>query len=330
MKTLIVLCMFSTLAYAQKETPCATPGAPTVEPTVAAVAEHMNPDRNNNQCPNHPYRDNFTEVTTVAALRTQVNDRLRAMGLTADWNAGSDSSTNSSWSAFEETPADFARAKRLANVTIAAMSQYPSGFFTRAGLSTIKMVKDLKVTYSGVAQARMAMPKPSTDTLVYSENDEPGLTSCLEEIEMRMHHELFHLLEGTTHNNNMYARESSFTNLNPAGFEYKAGGGSAYASDAGYADKEHPLPGFSTGYATFGQEEDRSEVFAYMMTRGFAQRQAGWAASDPVIARKVQWVENFLRTRVKEPGMTTAYFDRIEEIPSVRSSSSPSVVRAAP
>lgn len=330
MKAIIALFMFSTLAYAQKETPCAVPGAPTVEPTVAAVAEALNPDRNNNKCPNQPYRDYFAGVTSIADLRIQTQAILGPKGLQTEWNAGSDSASNSSWSSFEDTPADLERAKRLANVTVAAMSQYPAGFFGRAGLTKIKMVKDLKVTYEGTAQSRMAMPKPSTDTLVYAENNEPGLTSCLEEIEMRMHHELFHLLEGTTHNNNMYTRESSYTALNPAGFEYKDGGGDAYKSDAGYADKEHPLPGFSTGYATFGQEEDRSEVFAYMMTRGFAQRQSEWAAADPVIARKVQWVENFLRTRVKEPGMTTAYFDNIETIPSLRSPSSPSVVRAAP
>lgn len=296
MKIILIILLFTTFsAFGQVE--CDVPAAPTLPAEIQEVAERIvDVNEHNNTCPNRPYENYFETASNITELKEQVNARLATMGITAEWEAGTRG--NASWQAFNETPEDLVRARRLANVTVAAMSQYPAGFFSNAGLSRIKLIKDFRYNYDGTSQARMAMPEPSSDRLYFGENNEPGLTSCLEEIEMRMHHELFHLIEGTIHGG-MTPNIRSWNRLNPEGFRYGQGGASAYSEGTDFSHLERPRDGFSTGYATFGGEEDRSEVFAYMMTRGFSERQRGWATVDPILNRKIQHIQNFLREELE-------------------------------
>ncbi len=296
MKLLMVILLFASFK-SFGEVNCDVEAGPTIPSEVLNVAETIvDVNQHNNTCPNRPYENYFEAATNLTELKTQVNARLSAMGITAEWEAGNQG--NASWQAFTDTPEDLVRARRLANVTVAAMSQYPPGFFNHAGLNKIKLIKDFRYNYKGTSQARMAMPEPSSDRLYFGENNEPGLTSCLEEIEMRMHHELFHLIEGTVHHD-MTPNIRSWNRLNSEGFRYGQGGASAYSDGTDFSHLERPIDGFSTGYATFGGEEDRSEVFAYMMTRGFSERQSGWATVDPILNRKIRHIQNFLREELE-------------------------------
>jgi hypothetical protein len=71
--------------------------------------------------------------------------------------------------------------------------------------------------------------------------------------------------------------------LNPDGFRYGRGGRSMRAPSAGAFTRD--VPGFVTRYATSALEEDKAELFAFMLTEPAAV--ASLAESDAVLARKV-------------------------------------------
>jgi hypothetical protein len=74
--------------------------------------------------------------------------------------------------------------------------------------------------------------------------------------------------------------------LNPPEFRY-GGGGRAALSDPNVAwDRPAPTPGFVSRYSTTGLEEDKAELFAFLVAhpRKLAER----AGSDAVLRAKVE------------------------------------------
>jgi uncharacterized protein (TIGR02996 family) len=72
--------------------------------------------------------------------------------------------------------------------------------------------------------------------------------------------------------------------LNPPGFRYGRGGWAALGDPARTDDPTDRVPGFLTGYSTASVEEDKAEVFAYLMVH--PEYVAGRADRDPVLRAK--------------------------------------------
>jgi hypothetical protein len=206
---------------------------------------------------------------------------------------------------FRDTPEDLIRLKRLANITLPALRLYPREFFTRVGLKYIVLTKDLRVAN----QLRKAMPEPSTGSLHYSDNND---LNCEAGMESRVHHEFYHFIEGKI-KGNMYFADPAWARMNARNFRYGSGGATAYGPN-GFQNLGHPGNGFISAYARYGLEEDKAEVFAWMMTRGFAERTTAWEQADPVLARKMNYIRNFIRGL--NPSMDARYFARLRGSPN--------------
>jgi hypothetical protein len=50
---------------------------------------------------------------------------------------------------------------------------------------------------------------------------------------------------------------------------------------------EHPAPGFVTGYAMSAIEEDKAELYSYLMETAAYRRLKTWIESDSYLAAKV-------------------------------------------
>ena len=74
--------------------------------------------------------------------------------------------------------------------------------------------------------------------------------------------------------------------LNRTGFSYGYGGRDMRGPEA--TPMREDLPGFVSLYATSALEEDKAEIFAFMMARPTAMRRL--AARDEVIAAKMAYV----------------------------------------
>lgn len=284
-----------TIAYAEEECPPISEEQILIE---AAV------EQNNNKCPNRNYVDQFSTITNLADLQKAANEKLQALGIKIEWQAGSNDYAK--WDAFQDSPDDILRAKRQLNIAIHALSLYPSGALKKSGMETIKFVKDLRAKdVEGNYTTRSASPFPQYKMMIYADNDDIG---CLAGIEMRMHHELFHLLEGTVLKS-MSLNPKEWNDLNPKDFSYGKGGYAAYGVE-GFKNLQHPRKGFATEYSYFGPEEDRSDIFGLMMTEGYSTRIKGWASIDPELKKKMEYIKKFMERKISKD-MNEDYFKSI-------------------
>jgi hypothetical protein len=168
--------------------------------------------------------------------------------------------------------------------------KYPAGYFTRMGVNTIVLAQDLSI-YS---QQRAAVPDVFFHTLYLEVSNRYDDTYLIHV----MHHELHHCTEQAIWGN-MYHPWPKWLKQVPRHFTYGSGGGSAYTDSTvtDWYSMTHPLPGFINLYATTGQEEDRCEIMALLMTdqeRSYLYQYA----TDLRVKRKVSLMLRFLRKAV--------------------------------
>ncbi|MFZ6777922.1 hypothetical protein ACO0LD_13915 [Undibacterium sp. Ji83W] len=217
-------------------------------------------------------------AATLAELKALAEARLAALHLKAVW-------TIPEAETFIDSEADRLRLQRLLSVVLPALERYPAVLFERMRLSDIALVKNLSVD----GQRRRAMPAPQTASVVYSDNDED---ICLAGMELRIHHEFYHFIEHRTYAD-FYYRDPFWLALNPADVSYGNGGATAYGK--GFINLGHPAAGMVSRYALYGPEEDKAEMFGWMMTPGYAHRVLQWTANDAALASKHRFMIRFLQ-----------------------------------
>lgn len=139
-------------------------------------------------------------------------------------------------------------------------SKYPAHFFSNIGISNIVICQDL--FYAG--QNRAAIPDPYVNA-IYLEVKDNYSEDYLIHV---MHHELHHCTEYAIWKN-MYHRWRKWSKANRFWFKYGQGGAATYEGENTKIDWYsfiHPKKGFLNLYATTGEEEDRCEVFALIMS----------------------------------------------------------------
>jgi hypothetical protein len=141
-------------------------------------------------------------------------------------------------------------------VLTAEINRYPVDLLQTTKLHRI--VLSHKLTFNGRAVNGLADFKPNTLYLdVERLADEP------EQMRKCIHHEFFHILD---YMNWTLTSDDEWERLNPAGFTYR--GGSRFARAHLRASlTDDSRPGFVNLYATSTAEEDKAELFAFMMVR---------------------------------------------------------------
>ncbi len=225
----------------------------------------------------------LNQVASLSELQQRATAALSQRGLRVLWQL---QSPHAQAAAFTEEFSDRQRLSRLLAAILPALARYPQVFFQHMQVRDVVIVKDLNVD----GQFRLAMPAPETDSLVYADNGHPQL--CLAGMEMRTHHEFYHVIEHRLFKD-FYFRDPAWLALNPPGTEYGQGGATAYGKQ--FENLGHPAAGLVSRYAGYGPEEDKAEVFGWMMTPGYAARLDGWAKQDSALAAKLAWMQQLLQ-----------------------------------
>jgi hypothetical protein len=179
--------------------------------------------------------------------------------------------------------------------------KYPEAFMRKSGLKNIVFVKDLRVA----GQQRYAMPEGRTGTLYFNVNyvNEKNATYLRHSI----HHEFYHLIE-KNYFGSFYYKDPNWSVFNKRRFSYGDGGATAYRKPR-HSRKSHPRRGFVTGYCTYGPEEDKAEIFAYLMTAPELPKLLHWMKKDPYLSSKVAYMMGFLSGL--DPEMNLRFFLRV-------------------
>jgi hypothetical protein len=194
---------------------------------------------------------------------------------------------------------DLPTLKTYGRALIEEWAKYPLDWVRVTRVSGIVLVDQLAV--SGTLRA--AMPDVGDDVMFYDIGYGSG--DYAREV---IHHEFDHLL--TYNLFDTYApSDPTWLSLNPPGFRYGSGGASCYVRGSACLTGQHPVPGFVSGYATSAIEEDKAELYGYLMETHDYRLLKGWIGSDSYLAAKVANYENFLCDL--SAAMCGNYFDTI-------------------
>lgn len=149
------------------------------------------------------------------------------------------------------SPAPARLATALA-VLAAELHRYPPLFLRHSGLERV-------VVCEGLRQHERPIPSlPNVDnTLLLGVSDDAGYLRRL------IHHEVFHFVDYA--DDGQLKPDEPWAALNLPSFRY--GDGGRAMREPGAADPlDPPLPGFVSMYGTSGVEEDKAELFSFLMT----------------------------------------------------------------
>ncbi len=168
---------------------------------------------------------------------------------------------------------DAALVDRASRLLASELRRYPRDFFLMSRLRRVLLVGGLK-------QAGVRIPSlPNfNQALVLDVDSNPDFLRRL------VHHEIFHFIDYAE--DNQLKRDPNWERLNGPFFVYGAGG--IFMREPGSARWTEALPGFLTEYSTSALEEDKAEVFSFMMIAPEAVLERSQV--DPVLARKVDWI----------------------------------------
>lgn len=176
-------------------------------------------------------------------------------------------------------PASPAALRRYQPLLLTEWRYYPKPLIRRSRLRRLVLCSGL--AWGG--QRRQAVPDFAGNALYLdvSHRSEAYLRHVL-------HHEFFHVIDYA--DDGQVYRDASWLKLNPPSFRYGRGGQFVRQSSA--AACTHPRAGFLNAYQMSGVEEDKAELFAYLLQR---HRVAlGFIAGDERLQRKVAHLKQLL------------------------------------
>jgi hypothetical protein len=169
------------------------------------------------------------------------------------------------------------------------LSLYPRSFLENSTLRRVSLCASL-------TENRQPIPSMPNyrNTLLLDVDASPAYLRRL------LHHEVFHFADVADDGEVLW--DPTWEGLNRDGFEYGHGGRDVRHPTASALTDE--LPGFLTPYSTAAIEEDKAEVFAFLMVEPttVARRQV----HDPVLATKVERIKHI--ARVVSPEMTGTFW----------------------
>lgn len=136
-------------------------------------------------------------------------------------------------------------------------SLYPVSLISKSKLKTIYLCNSLNFITDQYTQYRAAVPDFHKDYM--------AMIYCCKEVSLKyirnvIHHEFFHFLD-YVEDGKIYDKDPIWESYNPADFEYGRGG--AYERE--WKPLENNKKEFLNFYSTTGIEEDKAEIYAFMM-----------------------------------------------------------------
>ncbi|HEY8074548.1 MAG TPA: hypothetical protein VIF62_10565 [Labilithrix sp.] len=151
------------------------------------------------------------------------------------------------------------------------LARYPSSFPPRVHLAGVVVASEL-------VEGEKPIPSlPNVGGLLLLD-----VHAAESDLVRAIHHEVFHFADLA--DDGQLAPDPTWEALNARGFVY--GGGGRSLRSAWAAKPSSDLPGFVSGYATSGVEEDKADTFAFLVARreSIEPRLGG----DPVLAAKAR------------------------------------------
>jgi hypothetical protein len=215
------------------------------------------------------------------------------------------------------TEADEKPLEKYANILIEEWSKYPIEWVKKSNLKAIALVKKLAVS----SQYRAAMPDAYGEVLyldiTYLAN---GGEDYVREV---IHHEYYHMLE-ENYFGDFYYKDPQWNALNHPDYPYVSSQGANAYTDGLYKEQDHPAPGFVSAYSRYALEEDKADMYAYLMTTKRFEQLQNWIKEDTYLASKTKYMMNFMKKNCSE--MNAQWFS---EIHNLKSSSKPVKIKPA-
>ncbi len=192
-------------------------------------------------------------------------------------------------------PASHAAQASAAPVIVEELSRYPGGALRQARFRRILLCQDL-------AEGGTVIPSLPNyqQTLLLDVAGSPQFLRRL------IHHELFHFIDYA--DDDQVRRDPAWAALNDPSFSYGEGG--RRMREPGASELTNTLPGFLSVYSTAALEEDKAEVFSFLLTQPETVRRI--AQRDAVIARKVAAVRDQVTTQL--PALSHRFWSEIESV----------------
>jgi hypothetical protein len=180
------------------------------------------------------------------------------------------------WGKIDGVPAGRNAMQRYARLFAREFGLYPVDLIKRSELKRVVFCEQL--SFDG--QLRAAVPDFEHDTLYLDVTRGGYDRGYLREV---LHHEFYHIIDFKD-DGQLYT-DDVWTALNARGFKYGTGGKNAQNSpEMGVLTDRYP--GFLDHYCTTGVEEDKAEVFAYLMVNpAYVKKRC---EKDAVLAAKVK------------------------------------------
>lgn len=176
-------------------------------------------------------------------------------------------------------------------------SLYPVSTIRISGLKFIYLTESLIFSTDSYSQYRAAVPDYTRDTM--------AMIYCCKErgieyIKNVIHHEYFHFIDYMD-DGIIYGSDPEWESLNKEVFIYGSGG----ANNRDWMPLNPAIKGFLNYYSTTGIEEDKAEVFSFMMTQPALIRNH----PDEIILSKFKYILAMLESFDPDAFVNTDFWD---------------------
>lgn len=183
------------------------------------------------------------------------------------------------------SPGDMTELAKYVTIFYEEFNKYPPDFIKNVGLREVYFVKNLSDEGLYIA----AEPDYINEALFY---DIYHLNEYEVYQRVVVHHEFYHMIEEEI-NGDPYYKDPVWASFNDPNFKYGSGWAEAYGSE----QEERVIPesgGFISSYSTYGLEEDKAEIYAYLFIPELANIMYSLALDDLILDKKVRYMKEFL------------------------------------
>ena len=156
---------------------------------------------------------------------------------------------------------------------------YGKSFIKKSNLKKINLVHNIEYTNSEYTQERAGCPEYETSKSITFAIHEKNLAY----IRIVLHHEIFHYID---YADDLSYDDEGWEDLNYKGFEYGEGGD----SEREWIKLEKNQRGFINHYSTTALEEDRAEIYQYLISCP----DEALNNNDVIVSKKAKRIQKFL------------------------------------
>jgi hypothetical protein len=202
-------------------------------------------------------KDTFRQVQGIAEeIKEDVSDLLHSYGLYEIYLSEETIINHETWW-YQLYPLNSDDLDHYLPLFFKEFSLYPPTLIRNSKLKTIYFVGNLNFSTKGYTQYRAGIPDYCEETL--------AMVYCCKErrkdyIVNVIHHEIFHFIDHIMYGN-IYRADAEWLSFNSSEFKYGNGG----ALNREWKPLDKDCVGFLNYYSTTGMEEDKAEIFSYLL-----------------------------------------------------------------